>query len=132
MTKAEKAEMENLRKARDLARALAWPSYPCPQPMTQEEIKEAMTVDKKMSYGNYVTKVALGWYQNSYNGLIERGWSTTSSHSRSMSDGGAQNMGRMYRTYEDAARALRHEMTVALAEKLASIDRLIELGEPAP
>lgn len=132
MTKAEKAEMDTLREARDLARALAWPSYPCPSPMTYDEVRANLTTEIPASYGRgQPRKVCVGWFKSAYNGTVSKGWSDGISHSTTMHPDGSQNKGLIYRTYDDAAHALRHELTIKLARQLADADRLIDLGEPS-
>jgi hypothetical protein len=125
MTKAEKTRLEEL----ETALALSWPAYPEPKPMTREEIEAAKVTVKPESnargYGR--TRIALGWFCNAYNGEVSQGWSDGMYHSRHniTGDSASQNIGRMYRTKQEAAMALRHEMSREFAKKLVAVDRIV-------
>lgn len=130
MTKKEQAEMERLRFDLALARAMRWPSYPKPASMTVAEIKDSL-VDGGVQYGS-PQKVARGWFTNAYSQRLTYGCSNGISHNNDGDKTTTQNMGQMYRTKADAARAMRFEMTEDFAKKLAAVDRIIseEDGQP--
>lgn len=124
MTKAEKARVEEL----ETALALCWPPYSAPAPMIRGEIEAAkiklIPSDRSV---HRERNAALGWFYNSHNGSVTRGWSDGMYHGRDniTGDYGSQNMGRMYRTKAEAAMAMRLEMSRDFAEKLAAVDRII-------
>lgn len=126
MTKAEKARVEEL----ETLGAFRWPTEVEPSPMTREEIEaakvEVLPADR--SYSSRHRRVALGWFQNSYNGRVEKGWSDGIGHGRGnwTGDHGAQQMGRMYRTEADALVAMRWEMCRDMAKKLRKVDQQLE------
>lgn len=123
MNKAEKERMVEL----ETALALHWPSYAEPRPMTREEI-EAAKVDAPLKDTSvYKSRPrAFGWFYNAHNGQITEGWSDGISHCRHGRDGSAsQEMGRMYRTREEAAKAMRLEMSRHFATRLSAVDRVI-------
>ena len=130
MNKAEKAELQAARDALALVRAMHFPDYPVPQPMSREEI-EAAKVDGGMQYGS-PQKVARGYFYNVYFGSfgeptkVTYGCSSGSTHSSAGDTTTTQNMGRMYATEADAWRAARHEATTKVAKILADIDAAIE------
>jgi hypothetical protein len=119
MTKAERLRMETLDKALRLARALHWPTYAEPAPMTREEI-EAAKVPGGTKYGRQ-QMVALGWFANSYSRHVERGCSNGVNHGHGDKTS-AQGMGQLFRTEADAWRFIRCELTREYAERLAAID----------
>lgn len=130
MTKAEKARMAELEHALGLARALRFPDYPVPTPMTREEIKASL-VDGGTRYGK-AQQVARGWFYNAYLGgagdyanRVTYGCSDGIGHDRDGDTTSSQNMGRMYRTRGEAVMAMRHELTTACAEVLAKVDRML-------
>lgn len=125
MTKAERQEMDNLREARDMARALSWPNYATPAPMTPAEIAAAPKVSMRNDGYPGTKDVACGWFMNSYSRQVSKGWSAGNSHSTTMHPGGSQGGGKMYATKFDALLAMRIEVTEMLARQLAAIDALI-------
>ena len=128
MTKAEKARMEEL----ETALALCWPGYQAPTPMTREEINAAKVDLPSRSNSPMRTRQgAVGWFFNAYNARLSRGWSDGMYHNSDseFGDRASQQMGRMYRTREEAAKAMRLEMSRDFARKLAAVDRIIR-GEP--
>jgi hypothetical protein len=135
MTKAEKARMQELEHALRLSRAMRFPDYPVPQPMTREEIDASLAPG-----GFYLGRqqmVARGWFYHAnvggyggYSNSVTYGCSNGMSHSREGDYTTSQNMGRMYRTKSEAFMALRHELTTKCAEILADID--CQVGEAAP
>jgi hypothetical protein len=137
MNKSEKAEMEALRNALALSRAMRFPDYPVPQPMTYEEIRSSLT-DGGLRFGSR-QKVARGWFYNAhlgghgpYSNRVTYGCSDGIHHSIDGDVTTSQGTGQMYRTREEASRALRHELTTKCAEVLAAVDRAIAAQEPTP
>lgn len=131
MTKAEKARMEEL----EAALALHWPSYSEPAPMTREEI-EAAKIDLPTRDRTPFRhrRGAVGWFFNDYqNGQITKGWSDGISHNRDSeyADSASQNMGTMYRTKEDAAKALRLALSRRYAQALGNLDSVIRAAAQA-
>lgn len=117
MTKAEKAEMDNLRAARDMARALRWPEYAEPAPIPREEIRAFVghSCDDR--------KVMQGWFANHHYGALTLGCSNGINHNRQGTERlSTQGPGTMYRTKMDALRVIRLAMTTEFARKLAKID----------
>lgn len=126
MNKAEKAEMERLRNDLALARAMRWPDYPRPEPMTREEIDAAL-VEGGEKWGKR-QRVARGWFYNAYLGgygppKVTYGCSDGFHHSTTGDTTSTQQMGRMYRTEEDAWQCLRLDLTEQCAKLLASVDQ---------
>ncbi|WP_425321500.1 hypothetical protein [Azospirillum baldaniorum] len=120
MTKAEKAEMEALREARDLARALRWPEYAEPAMIPPPDFSDDHTT---------------GWLFNAYRitaqyggmgDAVYRAWSGGNTHGegeapiphRSATQGGVS----LFATRLDALKALRLAMTEDFARKLARVD----------
>lgn len=134
MTKAEKAEMDALREARDMARALRWPEYPEPEPMSAEEIKANMTFKMKPRYNNdqYACQGWVAQLEGHFRPVptvrkhFSNGVNNTSDPN---GQNWSQNGGIMYRTPEDALQKLRIEMTKDYAARLAAIDALILSGD---
>jgi hypothetical protein len=98
--------------------------------MTRDEIEAAKVslTPQDQSTRSYARRnAALGWFYNAHTCELSRGWSDGMSHSRHniTGDSGSQNMGCMYRTKGDAARALRHEISRDYAKRLAAVDRII-------
>lgn len=132
MNKKELAEMERLRADLALARALRWPSYPKPKPVTREWI-EANLIDGDPKYGSgRPSRIAQGWFYSAYLGGyrgpdVSHGCSDGLYHSPSdPRKTTTQNMGRMYATKAEALMALRHDVTETVANILARIDRDLE------
>ncbi|MFC5353580.1 hypothetical protein [Azospirillum himalayense] len=122
MTKAEKAEMEALREARDLARALRWPEYAEPAMMPIPPSGEH----------------ASGWLFNAHRAMdlwgtgnsVYQAWSKSSTHGDGASPApnrsGSQNGVPLFAARLDALKALRLAMTKEFARKLARVDAEIE------
>lgn len=121
MNKKELAEMDKLRRDVDLARALSWPSYSMPKAMTKAEID-----DRAPGVG-----ATPGWFWNKYEESVNLGCSNGYSHNSSGPKTSTQGMGRMMRTRLQALQALRIEVTVSCAERLARIDAMIKAEESA-
>ena len=126
MNKKEQAEMDRLRSDLALARAMRWPSYPKPAPVTREWI-DANLVDGGMQMGRR-QRVARGWFINSYidgygSPRATFGCSDGYGHNSDGDTTTTQKMGRMYATKEEALQALRWEVTERVAAILAGIDR---------
>ncbi len=132
MNKTEQKRMDDLEHALRLARALRWPDYPEPAPMTEAEIRANLAPGGKKQFGNGdPEKVCRGWFVNSYQtGRVSHGCSNGFNHSDSGDYTTTQNMGVMYPTELDAWRLLRCKKTREYAEHLAKIDaeiaRLVE------
>ena len=127
MTKKEQAELQRLRDDLDLARAMRWPDYAQPAPMTEAEIK-ANLVEGGLKYGSR-QMVARGWFCAASTGRVTYGCSSGLFHSREGDTTNTQNMGVMYATKADALRAMRIEMTQAFARNLAEVDKQIMAEE---
>lgn len=125
MTKGERERMERLERAVKLSRAMSWPSYPLPSPMTGYEI-DAEKVDGAVRYGS-PERIARGWFANSYDGgTVTHGCSNGTNHSsRSADSTNTQGTGRMYRTEADAWMVVRIEMTEKFSAILADVDARI-------
>ena len=128
MNKFERAELKRLWADLALARAMRWPSYVKPSPVTPEWIK-ANLVDGGIRYGS-PQKVARGWFYNAYLGTHSEpdatyGCSNGISHNRDGDTITTQNMGRMYETKLEALQALRLDLTEQCAKLLASVDSKI-------
>lgn len=128
MNKSEKAEMDRLRHDLALARAMRWPDYPRPAPMTREDIA-ANLIDGGMKYGS-PQKVARGWFVFSHlggfsDGRVSYGCSDGIHHSAEGDATTTKQMGVMYATKRDALHVLRLELTEKCAEILARVDRMI-------
>lgn len=129
MTKKERELVEQLMAERDMARALRWPDYAMPTPMSEAEIRSRLTVGG-LKYG-VPERVAIGWFKN-YN-KVTQGCSNGISHNSNGDTANAQGAGHMYRSKVQALQALRHTVTAEYARHLASIDADIETarGEEA-
>jgi hypothetical protein len=122
MTKKEQEEMALLREARDMARAMRWPEYPCPARMTAAEINAAK-VPGGVKHGSQ-QMVARGWFF--WGTRVTYGCSDGIHHAVEGDVTTSQNAGRMFRTKLDALRAMRIERTIEVARELARIDAMIE------
>jgi hypothetical protein len=134
MNKKEQAEMDALRNALAEAKAMRWPDYPAPAPVTRQWI-EANLVDGGMKYGR-PQKVARGWFYNSHLGGygspgVTYGCSDGMNHDKVEDKTSVQGAGRMYATKLEALQALRIELTQRCAGILASVDRqILDAGLP--
>lgn len=128
MTKAETKRMADLEEALACARAMRWPEYNMPAPMTEAEIR-ANLVDGGMKYGR-PDRVARGWFANGYSSRVTYGCSNGIYHSAEGDITTSQQMGRMFSSEADAWRAVRYEMTERYAEALARVDA--KIAELAP
>jgi hypothetical protein len=124
MTKAERAEMDALR----LRLALAWPSFDRPEPMTRDEIAAAPKVEIAR-YG-LPAQVTAGWF-GFFSGFPSQGWSDGLVHnSASMSGASAtKGFGRMYRSYDEAARALAWNVADDCAARMRRALEVVESGQ---
>lgn len=127
MNKKELAEMQRLRDDLALSRAMRWPDYPKPASMSAEQIK-ANLVEGGTKHGR-PQLVARGWFYNAHNGYLSYGCSDGNYHDRMGDVTSTQTAGYMFATKVDAARAMRHDMTIAFAAKLAAVDRMIADAE---
>lgn len=130
MNKTEQAHMATLEHALRLARALHWPTYAEPAPMTREEIEAAKVPGGCRRYTSEPQRVALGWFGGTYDGgNVRNGCSDGINHG----DGNTtttQGMGRLFRTEAEAWRFVRMELTRQYAERLAKIDAKLQELEP--
>ena len=131
MSKTERERMEALEHEARMARALRFPTDPCPVPMTKEEILQERTVTVPTMHYRGTEEVAVGWFANSHAGHVTKGCSNGTNRNRDANGMGTctQGMGQMYRTEVDAYRALRHEMVRMVAANLAAIDKAVEEAE---
>jgi len=126
MTKAERAQFEALQTEL----ALRWPREAEPQPMTREDIKanlEELTLRDQST----IRKTRLGckgWVFNAQSMRVDRAWSDGTYHGRGNWTGGSasQNCGRIYRTFDEAALAMRWEMCRSFAADLRRAELLAE------
>lgn len=123
MTKGEKERMAQLERAVRLARAMRWPEYPMPEPLTEEQIK-ANLVPGGLHYG-HTQMVALGWLANSHRPSVEAGCSNGTNHGTGNTTS-TQGAGRLYASELEAWQAIRIAMTERHAEQLARVDAEIE------
>ncbi|MDW7555342.1 hypothetical protein D9623_33445 (plasmid) [Azospirillum brasilense] len=120
MTKAEKAEMEALREARDLARALRWPEYAEPAMIPPPDFSGSHT--SGWLFNTYRLTAQLGGMGDA----VYRAWSESTTHGdgqspiphRSATQGGVH----LFATRLDALKALRLAVTEEFARKLARVD----------
>lgn len=117
MNKSEKAEFDAFKLERDMARSLRWPEYTKPVRMTDAEIK--------MEMARSGANVARGWFQNAYRHAVTYGCSNGVSHNTDGEKTTSQNSGYMFRYKSEALRAMRIEMTLDYAKKLAGVDASI-------
>lgn len=127
MTKTEQKRMADLEDALRRARAMRWPEYNMPAPMTEADIA-ANLVDGGIKYSS-PERVARGYFANSYSGRVTYGCSNGVHHSTSGDTTTTQHMGVMYATEVDAWRAVRYEMTEKFAAQLAKVDQEIANAE---
>ena len=124
MTKTEKARMDELQRGIRAAKAMRWPEYGMPAPMTRAEIEAAM-IEGGTKQGA-MQMVARGWFHNAHDsGRVTYGCSNGTNHDRNGDRTSTQHMGLMFKTEADAWRAIRVEMTERFAEQLARIDEKI-------
>jgi len=128
MNKKEQAEMQKMRDDLALARAMRWPDYPKPAPMSRDEIK-AKLVEGGIQFGRR-QMVARGWFYNAYLGWYSApratyGCSDGLNHNSEGDTTSTQNVGRLFVTQSDALRALRLDLTEQCARVLAAVDRQI-------
>lgn len=123
MTKAEQARMARFERDVALAKAMAWPTYSAPAPMTKADI-ESNLVDGGVRYaGHFPQQVARGWFANSFqHGNVSFGCSNGTNSNSSGDTTCSQGMGRMFVSELDAWRTIRLELTERYAENLARID----------
>lgn len=129
LTKVQKDHIESLEIQRDMARALRWPSYDVPRPLTAAQIKAMPRDVEGLLYG---ASGVSGWFFNTYSKNVSHGWSTGHTHNSVGDKNAMQHCGRMYATQADAWRAMRHDMTTIVARDLAFVDakiKLLEAGE---
>jgi hypothetical protein len=115
MNKKEQAQMDELRQALRLAKALRW----------TEEVKT--DVAPPSTYSSHVS----GYVYSSHGGRVEPAWTSSVSHGRGYSEpqsriSGSQRAINMYSTKLLALRALRHAVELECAKKLSDIDTQIE------
>jgi len=127
-TKAEKAErIERLHKR---LHALKWPNYAKPQPMPVSDI---MALCKATPHG-YLRV----YFQNRHTMEVKAGWTSSTLHCRDWPEALPKNWreeqnrhsvsrdaGECYLTLEDAARAMRWEVTEEAAEECRKADEVL-------
>lgn len=124
MTKAEQARMAELEEALRMARAMRWPGYPAPAPMTQADIK-ANLVEGGIKW-NQPQMVARGWFAHTgSNPGVSYGCSDGTNHNSDGSTTSTQQMGRMFFTEREAWRMVRVSLTEKFAKELARVDAQI-------
>lgn len=114
MNKKEREEFEAMKQALRIARAMRFTTPVAP--------------DVPPPKGSGSTS---GWLHNSYRGAAIQAWSESVSHGlggpdRKSTGGGSQNSRPLFSTELLALKAMRHEMEMDFAKKLAQVDRLIE------
>lgn len=125
MTKAEQARMAELERALSLARAMCWPSYRSPAPMTEADIK-ANLVAGGIKWGDRPQMVARGWFaHSSSHPRVTYGCSDGINHDSDSDKTSTQRMGRMFFTEIEAWRMVRIELTERFAAELAKVDAKI-------
>lgn len=129
MTKAEQKRMADLEDALRRARAMRWPEYNMPAPMTEADIKANLVEGGIRYQGREPQQVARGYFANSYNGRVSYGCSNGTSHNADGDVTSTQNMGVMYATKADAWRAVRYQMTERFSAQLAKVDQEIADAE---
>lgn len=122
MTKAEQKRMADLESDLVLAKALRWPDY---KPLRLDAAAIAAAKD----WGD----VTAAWWFNAHNLSVGDGCFSSNAHStHGITKTTTQQVGGpWFETKRDALMALRIEMTMDAAKKLARIDALIA-QEPAP
>lgn len=119
MTKTEKAYVETLELGIKMAKALRWPEYNHPAPMTRAEIEAAKPSPD-------FSAVARGWFANPFGeGRVTYGCSSGSLHSTEGEKTNSQTMGVMYVTELDALKSIRLVLTERYAKHLAKLDERI-------
>jgi hypothetical protein len=132
MTKAEKAKLdkiEALQQELRLAKAFSWPIGPEPEPLSADEIDRRHKA-AKLKWNEGVPLWHAHVWSEGFS--VQLGCSNGSSHSTSVSprDGtycGLKGCGTFFESRLDALLWARHKLTRVLAEKLARIDREIEV-----
>lgn len=129
MTKAEKAEMEALRRQVELARALCWPSGPRPQSLAAPEPGSS---DKVYGWRPVVGRVQ-GATSITYGirDAVEPWW-TGSSINGSLAGAASQGKAQVFASRLEALQDIRHELTVDYAGRLAALDQAIEQERACP
>jgi hypothetical protein len=117
MTKKEKEYVENLEKELRIRAALVW------TPKVEEDLPPPIP-----GSGGETS----GWVYNRYNLRVDTAWSSSVSHgtgytSRKHSSYASQKSIPLFSTRLLALKALRNEVELDAAMKLAEIDKLIEL-----
>ena len=129
MTKAEQQRVADLEKGLAMARALRWPEYNMPAPLTRQEIENSKEPGGIKFKGHDPQMVCFGWFGNAHTGEVWRGCSDGINHGTGDTTS-TQGMGRMFNSEADAWRAVRYEMTERFSERLARIDaKIAQLSE---
>ena len=125
MTKAERERLSRAENDLASAKALSWPSYQKPKPMTADEIRSNL-VNGGKKWGN-TERVARGWFSHyhSENWQATYGCSNGFSHSVQGDTTSTQGAGKMFSSKADALRAIRIEATERFAFLLAKLDEAI-------
>lgn len=137
MNKKEQAAFDANRFERDMARAMRWPEYDKPVPMTIEQIRAEIEAGNTKEFndeffrgGKIRAFVGWGFYFHREESRVYSVAVTRTSRAIIEDDGRAVSWSRdgnaVYRTEADALRALRHTMTERFSSLLAVIDSRIK------
>lgn len=123
MNKTEAAAFKAMENARDMARALRWPTYAEPTPVDKDTI---YSLAQHREHGG--RKALQGWSASTYRdeGRAYKVWSTgTACTSDPNSQSWSQGPGVIYLTQREALQAVRFAKTIEYAADLARLDALI-------
>jgi hypothetical protein len=122
MTKAERAKLEDA----ETRAALAWPTFEEPTPLTVEQVRAIVADEGVMvQRAGYPCgkQVARFWSCNAYSGRVLLGCSDGNSIGIDDDWPGSQWRGdRLYRTHEEARRALAWAIARDCAKKLRQVE----------
>jgi len=122
MNKAERQRLENLEHDLEIERALRFPCFSRPSPMTIDDIKANLVEGGDKYKTGEPEMVARGWFMNEHTGRVTYGCSNGHYHSTDGDTTTSQFAGAMYASQYEALCALRWAATTRAAEKLAEID----------
>lgn len=117
MNKKEAQHLESTEHSLALARAMAWPNFDLPEPMTADRVKE---LQGDRGRGSHV----VAWFVNTGYRQVTKGYTNGSNH---CSDGKSsaylsRDRGFCFETQKAALQWLRIHVTEECAAKLAAID----------
>ena len=118
MNKKEQQAFLDLESQLRLARAFRWTDKPEPDVLPPSLMSDG---------------VATGWDYNAHAPWVQEAWTTSISHGTGERSrcGGSQNSRKLYSTKLLALKALRADLEMICAKKIADIDKLIEAENPA-